>query len=58
MKSEKVEINPERCLGFLLVCVCAAEEAKRIELYWRFIWKYIGTIGQSTIAQVLIFKSF
>ena len=28
MKSEKVEINPERYLGFLLVCVCAAEGEK------------------------------
>ena len=29
MKSEKVEVNPERCLGFLLVCVCAAEGQKQ-----------------------------
>lgn len=26
-EESKVEINPKRCLGFLLVCVCATEEA-------------------------------
>ena len=34
MKSEneerKVEINPERCLGFLLVCVSAAEATESV----------------------------